>query len=283
MLRLGGRFLGGGRRGVAFDVYHGVGDAVAAFLGGLEVHEGVEEAQGYLGLPFVAEHEGLLAGVADEAYLGEHRRHGGLVEHEELGLLHAAVDGAEVVLVLCLNGLREVEALLHVGVLCEGEDDVALFGVGVEAGVVLVGLVVGLEQYVGVLLLGHLEVGAALGEAHDEGLHAGGRAGGVRVGVYADEEVGLVAVGDAGALGERDVDVGGACEDDLHVGVVVLYQLAELLGHGERDVFLPRAAALGSGFGAAVTRVDHHRAHPVGLLFLRKSTAAHKAHYEKYD
>ena len=129
MLRLGGRFLGGGRRGVAFDVYHGVGDAVAAFLGGLEVHEGVEEAQGYLGLPFVAEHEGLLAGVADEAYLGEHRRHGGLVEHEELGLLHAAVDGAEVVLVLCLNGLREVEALLHVGVLCEGEDDVALFGV----------------------------------------------------------------------------------------------------------------------------------------------------------
>jgi len=86
--------------------------------------------------------------------------------------------------------------------------------------------------------------------------------------VYADEEVGLVAVGYAGAFSQRYVGVVGAGEDDFDVGIVVLYQLAELLGHGERDVLLPRAAALGSGLGAAMARVYHHCSHAVGILFL---------------
>ena len=85
-----------------------------------------------------------------------------------------------------------------------------------------------------------------------------------------DEEVGLVAVGDMGALGQRDVDIGGAGVDDLHVGVVVGDELAELLGDGEDQVLFHDASAPGAGFGTAVTGVYDHCAHAIGVFFLRK-------------
>ena len=254
--------------GIAGEVNLGVGNLVGAFLGGLEGHEGIEERDGNLGLAFVADHEGLLGGVADEAHLGEHRGAGGLVEHKELGLLHTAVDGLEVLLVLVLDGLGQVEALVDERVLEHGQHDEALGSVGVEALVGIVALVVGLQEDVGVLLLGHLEVGTALGETHHEGLDARGGGGGVRVGMDGDEEVGFVAIGDMGTLGEGDVDVGGAGVDDLHVGVVVGNKLAELLGDGQGDVLLLGATALGAGFGSAMTRIDDHCTHLISVFFL---------------
>ena len=89
--------------------------------------------------------------------------------------------------------------------------------------------------------------------------------------MYAYKEVGLVAVGNACAFAERYVHVGGTCVYDLDVGVVVVYQLAKLLGHREGDVFLLRAATNGAGLCAAVARVYHNRTHMVGLFFLRET------------
>ena len=86
--------------------------------------------------------------------------------------------------------------------------------------------------------------------------------------MYRDEEVGLVAVGYVGAFGQRDVDIGGAGEDDLHVGVVVLDKLTELFGHGEGDVLLLRPASLGTGFCTSVTGVNYHSAYLVSVFFL---------------
>ena len=143
--------------------------------------------------------------------------------------------------------------------------------VGVEAAVVGIGLVVGLQQDVGILFLGHLQVGAALRQAHHEGLHARRRRRGMRVGMDRDEQVGFVAVGDAGALRQRDVHVGGARVDHLHVAVVVADQFAELFRNRQGDVFFLRPHPVRTRLGAAVTRVNHHRAHTIDLFFLRKS------------
>ena len=68
-----------------------------------------------------------------------------------------------------------------------------------------------------------------------ETLH--GVAAGHGVGVDGDEEVGLVAVGNGGPLMQCDEAVVLACIDDLHVGTVAFYQLAETQGHTEVDVF----------------------------------------------
>ena len=83
-----------------------------------------------------------------------------------------------------------------------------------------------------------------------------------------NEEVGLVAVGDMGALGERDIHIGGAGIDNLHIGVVIGDKFAKFLGDREDDSLLRRLATNGTRFVAAVARVNDYRAHLVSVFFL---------------
>lgn len=260
--------LGFGLVAVTCEIDFGVGETLGALLVGLVDREGIEETDHDLRLALVADKESLLLGVADEANLGEHRGHGRLVDDEKFGLLDAAVDGVEVGVVLLLHVLSEVEAFFEVGVLVHSEHHIALGRVGVEALVGGIVLIVGLEEDVGVFLFSDLHVGLALGETHHESLDAGGRRGGMGVGVDGDEEVGLGLVGHVGALGESDVLVGGTGVEHFDIGVIVLDEFAEFFRDREDEVFLLAPAADGAGFVAPVTGVDHDSFHLTGFSFL---------------
>ena len=81
-----------------------------------------------------------------------------------------------------------------------------------------------------------------------------------------DEHVGIVAVGDGGALAQLDEFVGLARVDHLHVGQVLLDVGPELLGHGQIDGFLGGHLAQGARVLAAVTRVDDDGLYLFALL-----------------
>ena len=263
---------------IARNVNLGIGNLVGALLCGLEGHECIEKREGNLGLSFIADHESLLGGVADETHLGEHRRTRRFVKHEELGLLHTAVDGLKVLFVLILDGLSQIEALVDESILEHGEHHIALCRVGVETLVGVVVLVIALQQYVRVFLLGDLQVGTALGKTHHEGLHARGGSRRMGVGMDGDKKVGLVAIGNMGTFGQGDVDVGSARVDDFHIGVVVGNQLSEFFCNGQGDMLLLGTAPLSSGFCSPVTWVYDHCTHLVSVFFLRKSRCPKERH-----
>ena len=91
-----------------------------------------------------------------------------------------------------------------------------------------------------------LAVGAALREGVDGG--AGHRCVGIGVGVERNEEVGIVAPGDAHALAQRDVDVGVAGEMD---GVAATGE-----GFGEPAGFVQNHFLLPASIHAGGNRVD---------------------------
>ena len=63
-----------------------------------------------------------------------------------------------------------------------------------------------------------------------------------------NEKVGLVAVSNMGTLGQRDIHIGGAGVDDLHIGIIVGDEFAEFLGDGENDVKAGQAAGCKTAF-----------------------------------
>jgi hypothetical protein len=94
-----------------------------------------------------------------------------------------------------------------------------------------------------------------------------------------DEEVSVLAVGDARALVERDEGVVIAGEHHLEPQRLELR--LQLLGDGQRHVLLPHAGRPdGAGVVSSVAGVDHHAPHLeaqllrerelVGLLVLRQ-------------
>ena len=169
--------------------------------------------------------------------------------------MYAFVLASGVADVLLLDGPRQLDALLHVLVLQEFENDVALRLVGVETGVCL--LVILFVDDDRVLALGHFKVG--FGARHTECVCLRAvcdLASRKRVGVYGDEEVGLVAVGYVGAGLERDEHIGAARVDHLDARTVGLHQPAELEGHVQVDVFFFREVAARSRVVAAVSGVD---------------------------
>ena len=129
---------------------------------------------------------------------------------------------------IALHVLGQRDAVLHVLILDELEEDTALGRVGVETSIVL--LVVFLVEDDGVLALGDLEVldvalvrTAGTPLAQRIGLIATGDiALGQRVDMDGNEKVGLGLVGNLGTLPQLEEAVGLAGIDDTHVGTVLL-------------------------------------------------------------
>ena len=186
-----------------------------------------------------------------------------------------------MLLVLRLYGVGKVETLGKILVLEHREHHITLWRRGVEALVVGVVLIVGLQQNIGILFLRHFEVGLALRETHHKSLHARRGFCGMRIGMDGDKEVGLGSVGYAGSLGEGNIGIGRTRKDNFHIGIVIRNQFAELGGNSKSDIFLPRATPVSPGFGPAMPRVYHHGANAVGFLFLRKSKSSNEDYRNK--
>ena len=258
---------------IAGKVYLHLGRLGSGLFMSLIVGKSIEQTNGYRGLSFIAHHISLLGGIADEAHLGQHSRHGCFVEHEKLGLLDTTVEGLDIALVLVLGKLGKVQTLVQISILIHGKHHIALRRIGVETGILTVVLVA-----IGILLLGDLHVGTAARQTHHVCLHAVGHGGGVRIDMDGNEQVGLVAVGDIGTLGQSDINIGGAGIDNLDVRIVVADQLAKFLGYGKGKVFLLTMLTNGSRLVAAMTRVNDKGFHFSGLSFLRNT---HPCYHEQ--
>lgn len=217
---------------------------------------------------FVGAEETLGDGVAYEVELNEHRGHACGPQHEKSCLAHALVGATGGADEAFLYGRRQLNAVLHVFVLAELEDDIRFRRLRVEA---VVGLrEVGFELYHAVLAHGHREVGVALVQAEgvDRGavhLFATARAGVDGVDVNRHEDVAGGIVGNGGTAVEGYEHVAVAREHHLHA-------VAELPGeetlhaahHVERNVFLALRAAFAAMVLASVAGVEHHSEGPRG-------------------
>ena len=97
-----------------------------------------------------------------------------------------------------------------------------------------------------------------------EYLDAGGGRSHRRVGVQAEEQVGLVVVGERGPLIDRDVLVAVAREQHAHAETALERGLQPACDR-ERDVLLQRpAGTLHAAIVAAVAGIDHDRPHAAG-------------------
>ncbi len=194
----------------------------------------------------------LFVGVGDERGLDEDGRAGDAGQDLEGGLLDAPVARPEHGVELLLDELGQTAALLDVGRLGHVPEDhhQVVVGGGVDAGLELGGVVLEVGQAAR-LLVGRVE-------AEEEGLRAGRLPLDGAVGVDADEQAGLVVVGDGGPVLVRDVDVAVAGQDDREAHVP-LDQGLELEADGQGDVlFEVPELALGAGLHAAVAGVDDH-------------------------
>ena len=104
-----------------------------------------------------------------------------------------------------------------------------------------------------------------LAERHVEHLGTGHRRTHRRIGVDADEQVRLVVVGKGGARIEGDGLIAAARQQDADAEAGLDRGL-ELARDRQHDVLLEGARGTSrAGFGAAVSGVDHDRAHACGL------------------
>ena len=171
--------------------------------------------------------------------------------------MHALILSACCSVVL-LDLPRQFYALLHVAVLHELENHVTLGLARVEA--LVSGLIVAFVGDDRVFSLRYFEVGGRAGDTERVGLGAiGDFAAGQRVGVYGNEEVGLVAVGDVGAALQRNEDIFLARVHHFHVGAVVLHEFAESERDIQVDILFLAIFAAGAGVVSAVARVDDER------------------------
>ena len=100
------------------------------------------------------------------------------------------------------------------------------------------------------------------------------------VGVYGDEEVGLVAVGNVGSLMERDKDVGFACVYDFHLWAVVLHESSEGERHVEVDILLLGESAKSACVMTSMSGVDDERE---TLLGCHCHSEREYQHYRSYN
>ena len=186
--------------------------------------------------------------------------------------MNALVEPARGLADVLLHQFGQLDALLHILVLHQLKEDVALRRVGVEALVVL--LIVVLIEYDGVLALGHLQVlfkavGVAVAAAATQGVGLVAAAdAALRHGVdmYRHKEVGLVAVGHLGTLPQLQEAVVLAGVHHAHVGAVLLHDTAEGQGIAQRQRLLRRLLATGAGVLAAVAGVYHQGKHLLGAV-----------------
>ena len=85
------------------------------------------------------------------------------------------------------------------------------------------------------------------------------------IGVYGDEQVGVMAFGEVGPVIQFDISVGGTGQG--HPAAALAEQIGQLKGDLQVDGFLGEwGEAAGSGIAAAVTGIDdnRHRADPDG-------------------
>ena len=96
-----------------------------------------------------------------------------------------------------------------------------------------------------------------------------------------DEQVGLGLVGYTGTLGQRDVHIGGACIDNLHIGTIVLYQFSQFQSHLQGQILFLRLSTHSAGFVASVAGINHYSPYMSDGLFLRKSGSIYADKHNK--
>ena len=166
---------------------------------------------------------------------------------------------------ILLHLLGQFDAVLHVFVLHQLEDDVTLRRVGVKALVVL--LVVLLVKDNGILALGHLQIldvasTVAVATATSQGVCLVATCyvalwQGVDMDGY--EQIGLGLVGHLGTLPQFQEPVGGTCIDHLHVRTALFHKPSKSEGMLQRQVFFLRHRTHGTGILATVSGIDDQR------------------------
>ena len=159
--------------------------------------------------------------------------------------------------ILLLNAAGQFDALLHVAILDQLEDDIALSLIGVETRIGL--FVVFLISDHRVLALGHFKICCGTRHTQRIGFRTIGNASlGKRIGVDAHEEVGLVSVGNVGTAVERDEDVGLTRVDHFYVRTIGSQQSPDLQRHLQIDVFFFGKGTDGSGVVTTVSSIEHN-------------------------
>ena len=144
------------------------------------------------------------------------------------------------------------------------EDDVGLGTVGVE---IVIGIGIVFQQDGGIFLLCDGEVFLVFRLTHHKGLGARGRVGRLRrIAMDRDEYIGVVSIGDVGALAQFDELVGLARIDHLHIGEDLFDIGAKLQRDGQIKRLLGRHLAQGTGVLASVTRINDDGLYLLALL-----------------